>query len=157
MRTPNIPKGTGSMSKTINRCGSPQGICGLVGVSETCSTTLHQQGCSLMVSRGHCLVVPASFVDFSTATDQIEALDFRLGKLIEMWELIKLVTHMKCVDVILLHLFAISKVSNLIHNTWYNTKNITKVNTSWRGVHPLIHWQTSHLVSVNPFHGVTPS
>ena len=42
---------------------------------------------------GHYLVVPASFVNFSTATDQIEALDFRMGRLIEMWKLIKLVTH----------------------------------------------------------------
>ena len=43
--------------------------------------------------RGHYLVVPASFVDFATVTNQIEALDFHLGRLIEMWELIKLVTH----------------------------------------------------------------
>ena len=79
------------MSKTINRCGSPQGICGLVGLSETCST-LHQQGCSLTVSQGHCPVVPASFVDFATATDQFDALDLRLGRLIWEWKLINLVT-----------------------------------------------------------------
>ena len=91
MWTPNIPGGTRSMSKTINRCGSSQGICGLVGVSETCST-LHQQGCSLTVSRGHCPVVPTSFVDFPTTADQFEALDFRLGRLIWKWKLIKLVT-----------------------------------------------------------------
>ena len=77
----NIPGGTRSMSKTINRCSSLQGICGLVGVSKTCST-LHQQGCSLTMSRGHCPVVPTSFVDFATAMDQIEALDFRLKRLI---------------------------------------------------------------------------
>ena len=63
--TPDIPEG---MSKIVIRCGSPQGICGLVGVSETCST-LHQQGCILMVSQGRYPVFHASFVDFSTATD----------------------------------------------------------------------------------------
>ena len=56
-------------------------------------STLHQQRCSLTVSRGPYLVVLASFVDFVTTADQIKALDFRLGRLIEMWELIKVVTH----------------------------------------------------------------
>ena len=45
------------------------------------------------MSRGRYPVVPASFVDFATATDQIEALDFCLGRLIENVRLIRQVTH----------------------------------------------------------------
>ena len=66
--TPNILEGMRSLSKIVIRCSSPQGICGLVGVSKMCSI-LHQQGCSLMVSQGRYPIVPASFVDFSTSTD----------------------------------------------------------------------------------------
>ena len=63
-----------------------------IEVTETCPT-LHQQECSLTVSRGHYPIVPASFVNLSTAMDQIEALDFRLGRLIENVRLIRLITH----------------------------------------------------------------
>ena len=72
----------------------PAKKCGLVGVSETCST-LHQQGCSLTVSRGHYLVVLTSFVNLSTATDQIKSLDFHMGRLIENVRLIISVTRIR--------------------------------------------------------------
>ena len=53
----------GVCPKPLSDMASREEYVGWMGVSGMCPT-LHQQGCTLIVSRGHYLVVPTSYVNF---------------------------------------------------------------------------------------------